>query len=94
MRPKNIPLRSCVICGEKRPKRELIRIVRTPQGSVEIDLTGKKSGRGAYLCHKQSCWQQALKKSRLDYALRGRIAVPEKEGLRSYAASLTGEAGH
>ena len=59
-RPKHVPQRTCIGCREIRPKRELIRVVRTESG-VEIDPTGKKSGRGTYLCKTKSCWDAALK---------------------------------
>jgi hypothetical protein len=70
MRPRKVPLRKCVACQEMMPKKELIRIVRTPEGAVLIDLTGKKSGRGAYLCGKQSCFKLAKKTKALDRALK------------------------
>jgi len=72
-----------------------VRIVRLPQGAVEIDPTGKTSGRGAYLCKAQQCWQLALKKERLDYALKAKLTSEEKEALLQYAHSLPapGEGG-
>jgi len=69
-RPKHVPLRSCISCRETKPKRELLRIVRTPDGHVLVDATGKKSGRGAYLCAKLSCWENALKKKRFEQEFR------------------------
>lgn len=94
-RPRHIPQRTCVACRRVTAKREVVRIVRTPQGTVEIDLTGKKSGRGAYLCRARQCWQLALKKDRLDYALRAKLTPQEKEALLEYAHSLPvlGEGG-
>ena len=56
---KKIPERLCVGCQEKHPKKELIRIVRSPEGEFSVDLTGKKSGRGAYICPKQECLEKA-----------------------------------
>lgn len=70
MRQRKIPLRKCVACQEMRPKRELIRIVRSPEGEVSIDLTGKKSGRGAYLCGQSSCFKLAKKSKAFDRALQ------------------------
>ncbi|MBI2861308.1 MAG: YlxR family protein [Chloroflexi bacterium] len=67
---KHIPQRSCVACRTVRAKRELIRVVRTLSESVEIDQTGKKAGRGAYLCPDKACWTSALQKRSLEYALR------------------------
>jgi len=69
VRPRKVPLRKCVACQEMMPKKELIRIVRTPSGEIAIDLTGKKAGRGAYLCGKLSCFKLAKKTKALDRAL-------------------------
>jgi len=61
MKQRKTPLRKCVACQEMMPKKELIRVVRTPEGDIQIDLKGKKSGRGAYLCGKVSCFRLAQK---------------------------------
>ncbi|KPK47092.1 MAG: hypothetical protein AMJ77_04245 [Dehalococcoidia bacterium SM23_28_2] len=87
-RPRHVPQRTCVACRRTTVKRDLVRIVRTPEGTVEIDASGKKSGRGAYLCRAQQCWQSALKKERLDYALKTKLTPAEKEALLQYAHSL------
>lgn len=71
---RKIPQRMCVGCQEMKPKKELIRIVRTPQDSVEIDSTGKKSGRGAYICPRVECLQRASKEKRLEKALQRQIS--------------------
>ena len=73
MRKRKIPLRTCVGCGEQKPKRELVRIVRTPEGHVEIDPTGKKSGRGTYLCPKRSCLEKARKGKKIERSLKHEI---------------------
>jgi predicted RNA-binding protein YlxR (DUF448 family) len=65
MKTRKIPMRMCLGCQEMRPKKELLRIVKTPEGVVEIDLTGKKNGRGAYLCMRRDCLQNALKRHQL-----------------------------
>ena len=65
-----IPYRTCIGCQGKKPKRDLLRIIRTPEGVIEIDETGKKSGRGAYLCYNKICFQEAIKKKRLGKALK------------------------
>ncbi|WP_424765751.1 RNase P modulator RnpM [Paenibacillus sp. sgz302251] len=70
MKPRKVPLRKCVACQEMMPKKELIRIVRTPAEEVQIDLTGKKAGRGAYLCGKVNCFKLAKKSRALDRALK------------------------
>lgn len=66
---KKVPYRTCIGCQGKKLKRELLRIIRTPQGEVEIDITGKKSGRGTYLCYNIKCFQEAIKKRRIEKAL-------------------------
>ena len=70
---KKIPLRRCVGCMEQRPKRELIRVVRSPEGEISLDTTGKKSGRGAYLCPDPACLAKARKARRLERALECEI---------------------
>ncbi|AZN43728.1 RNase P modulator RnpM [Paenibacillus albus] len=75
MRPRKIPLRKCVACQQMMPKKELIRVVRTPDEAVLIDLTGKKAGRGAYLCGKVSCFKLAKKSRALDRALKQTVGI-------------------
>lgn len=70
LRTKKVPRRMCVGCQEMRPKKELIRVVRTPDDSIIIDSTGKKSGRGAYVCRQAECMQKACREKRLDKALQ------------------------
>lgn len=74
MRPRKVPLRKCVACQEMMPKKELIRVVRTPAEEIMIDLSGKKAGRGAYLCGKVSCFQLARKNKALDRALKQSVS--------------------
>lgn len=74
-RLKKIPQRQCVSCREMKPKMELVRIVRTPAGEILVDPTGKKSGRGAYICLSEQCLREAVKKKKLERALEQ--AVPE-----------------
>lgn len=69
MKQRKIPLRKCVACQQMMPKKTLIRIVRSPDGAVSIDLTGKKAGRGAYLCGKAACFKLAKKSKAFDRAL-------------------------
>jgi predicted RNA-binding protein YlxR (DUF448 family) len=85
---KHIPQRTCVGCHEAMPKRALVRVIRTQSGVVEIDVTGKKSGRGAYLCKSRSCWEAGLKKQRLDRALRTNITQQNRSDLAQYAETL------
>jgi predicted RNA-binding protein YlxR (DUF448 family) len=87
-RPRHVPQRTCIGCRMVKPKRQLIRVVRVEDGVVEVDPTGKKSGRGTYLCKQRSCWEAALRKERLDRALKTRVAAECREGLASYAETL------
>lgn len=73
MKRKKIPMRKCVACQEMIPKKELIRVVRSPQGEVSIDSTGKASGRGAYICRKRDCFILAKKRKALDRSLETAI---------------------
>ena len=70
---KKIPIRTCIGCGEGKPKRELIRIVKTTEGEVLIDSTGKKNGRGAYICPNITCLEKAIKTKRLSRAFEMQI---------------------
>ena len=88
MPSKHVPQRTCVGCRAIRPKREMVRIVRTPDGGVEIDETGKMSGRGAYLCRRQECWDIALKKDRLQHALKTSLTDEERATLEEFAHKL------
>ncbi|GAG00826.1 unnamed protein product [marine sediment metagenome] len=85
-RPKHAPQRTCVGCGSATAKRELIRLVRIPTGAVEPDPTGKRPGRGAYLCHNPECWERAIKKGRLESALRTNLSADDREALLRYGA--------
>jgi predicted RNA-binding protein YlxR (DUF448 family) len=91
-RPRHVPQRTCVACRRTTAKRELVRIVRTPEGSVEVDPTGKRSGRGAYLCAAPDCWRLGVQKGRLDRALKVSLGAADKEALLQYAQALTSEA--
>ena len=73
--PPKISYRTCIGCREKKPKRNLLRIIRTPDGLVEIDETGKKSGRGAYICYNNICFQESIKKNRLGKALKIELSL-------------------
>ncbi len=88
---KRVPLRTCVACQQNKGKRELVRVVRTVTGTVEVDPTGKKPGRGAYLCARKSCWQLAFKKRALEHALKTTISPENRTLLEEYAAALPDE---
>lgn len=87
-RVKHIPMRTCVACRESKPKRELLRIVRTPDEHVQLDATGKKAGRGAYLCAKLSCWENALKRKRLEQEFEVTISTEDRMALDAFVATL------
>ena len=65
-----MPSRTCVACRTERPKRELVRLVKTPEGAVSVDPTGKLNGRGAYLCQDPACWTQAQRRKAVERALK------------------------
>lgn len=83
MKVKKIPQRTCLGCKAVKPKKELIRMVRTPEGEVLVDLTGKKSGRGVYTCANISCLEASFKGAQLDKALEVNISPEMKERLRA-----------
>ena len=86
---KHIPQRTCIGCRQTKQKRELVRVVRTIGGAIEIDEGGEKAGRGAYLCPDLSCWDLGLRKSRLGHALHCEIDREEHQQLIAYAMNLT-----
>ena len=78
---KHVPQRTCVACREIRVKQELVRLVRISDESVEVDIGGKKAGRGAYLCRAQECWETGLKGGRLEHSLRTTLTQENREEL-------------
>ena len=76
MQQKKVPMRMCTGCGEMKPKKELVRIVRNAAGEISLDMTGKKPGRGAYVCKDPLCLKKAKKAKRLERAFGS--AVPEE----------------
>ena len=87
---KKIPLRKCMGCMESFPKKELIRVVRTPENQVCVDLTGKKSGRGAYICKSQSCLKKAIKSKRI----QNNLEIELTDGIiDTLTKELTGDQG-
>ena len=87
-RPRHVPQRTCIGCRSSSAKREFVRIVRTGEGRVEVDPTGKKAGRGAYLCRQRSCWDTALKRDAVSRALKVTLAPGDREALAAYGAAL------
>ena len=87
---KHVPQRTCVACRKVRAKRELIRLVRISDGNIEVDTSGKKAGRGAYLCPVWECWEIGLRDGRLEHSLRTRLSQESREQLIQYGKSLRG----
>jgi predicted RNA-binding protein YlxR (DUF448 family) len=86
-------MRTCVACQVKRPKRELVRIVRAEGGVLDIDPGGKRPGRGAYLCSNRKCWDMSEAPRRLARALKCQVRAENIERLRHFAESLPLEVG-
>ena len=78
---KKIPQRRCVGCGESFAKKDLIRVIRDPDGAVSLDFTGKKSGRGAYVCHSLACFKKARKSNRFAASLEVEIPAEVLDAL-------------
>lgn len=94
MRRKRVPQRTCVACRQVKSKRELIRVVRAPDGTVCVDETGKAHGRGAYLCRARRCWEKGIgqasqtKSSPLAHALKVTLPATDRAALMDYAQQL------
>lgn len=76
MKQKKIPMRRCTGCGEQKPKKELVRVVKTPDSEILLDLTGKMSGRGAYICNNAECLKKARKSKRIDRTFE--MTIPDE----------------
>ena len=79
--PKKIPVRQCMGCREQKPKNELLRVVRSPEGAISLDFRGKASGRGAYICRSQECLKRAAKSRALERSLETPIPAAVYEQL-------------
>ena len=79
---KKKPARRCISCNQQKEKQELLRIVRTPEGNIEIDLTGKKNGRGAYICKSEECLNKAIKTKKLERTVEKIISQEFYENVR------------
>lgn len=91
VKPRKIPLRMCVGCREMKPKKELLRVVRSPEGEVSFDPTGKKAGRGAYVCRNAECLKRALKQRQLDRALEAHLDEAANAQLTAMMQQLLAE---
>lgn len=76
MKSKRVPLRTCTGCGKQFPKKDLIRVLKTPEEEIILDITGKKNGRGAYICQSLSCLQNARKRKSLNRSLN--VVIPDE----------------
>ena len=86
-RQKHVPQRTCVACRKKIDKRQLTRLVNSAEEGLIVDPSGKRNGRGTYLCDDPACWEKAMKTRLLDQALRAEISSAEKERLTAYLPS-------
>ncbi len=91
MAQRHIPERTCAACREQRAKRELVRIVRTADGAVVVDPTGKQPGRGTYLCREPRCWTTALRRNALAGALKTELRAEDRTALTKFADELVAE---
>jgi predicted RNA-binding protein YlxR (DUF448 family) len=87
--PKTVPIRQCIGCRTQKPKKELIRVVRSPEGSVSLDFRGKAPGRGAYLCRDAACLRKAVKTRSLERSLS--VPIPEEVISRLLAEMEAGD---
>ena len=88
---KHVPQRTCVACRQVKDKRQLVRLVRLPGGSIEVDADGRKAGRGAYMCPAPQCWQTGLVAGRLEYDLRTSLTQENRERLIKFSKKLDRE---
>ncbi len=88
VKPRKIPMRMCVGCREMKPKKDLLRVVRSPEGEVSLDPTGKKAGRGAYCCYQAECLARALKQGQLSRQLEVQLTAEVEQSLRDTMQQL------
>ena len=88
LRPKHVPQRTCIACRQSDGKRQLVRLVRTAERRVEVDPSGKRPGRGAYLCPLRPCWAQALKRQAVGRALNVELQPEDRAALEAFAQTL------
>jgi len=88
---KKIPMRKCVGCGEMKPKKEMIRVLRTMEDDFVLDATGKKNGRGAYLCRSQECLEKAVKSKGLERSFKQTIPEEVYERLKREMSEIDSE---
>ena len=91
MKTRKIPMRMCVGCREMKPKKELLRVVRSPEGEISFDLTGRKPGRGAYVCHSSECLLRAIKQKQLERTFSAPISDEVRDALTAQIVTLPKE---
>ena len=91
MKPKKIPMRMCVGCREMKPKKELLRVIRSPEGEISFDLTGRKPGRGAYVCHSSECLLRAIKQKQLERTFSAPISDEIRDALAAQIKDIPKE---
>ncbi len=91
MKTRKTPLRMCVGCREMKDKRELIRVVRSPEGEISLDPTGKKAGRGAYVCRRGECLRKAIKQRQLERQLQSSMSEAVHDALLAEMEKLSAE---
>ncbi len=93
MKEKKVPMRMCVGCREMKPKKELLRVVRSPEGSLSVDATGRKPGRGAYVCRSAECLKKAIRQKQLERAFECALQDEVKEALMRELQALEENSG-
>ena len=93
MKEKKVPMRMCVGCREMKPKKELLRVVRSPEGSLSVDATGRKPGRGAYVCRSAACLKKAIRQKQLERAFECALQDEVKEALMRELQALEENGG-
>lgn len=88
MKEKKIPMRMCVGCREMKPKKELLRVVKSPENVVSLDVTGRKPGRGAYVCKSAECLEKAIRQRQLERAFECAISEETRDALKSELEAL------
>lgn len=88
---RKIPFRQCIGCGEKKNKKELLRVIKTPEDEIVLDVSGKKNGRGAYICYSTECFAKARKSKALERSLKTEIPAEMYETLEKELKKLDGE---
>ena len=88
---KKIPMRQCIGCREMKNKKEMLRVIKTPQDTIELDSTGRKNGRGAYLCFSKDCLEAAIKNKGLERSLKVKISADVYEQLKKEFEEIEAE---